>query len=62
MEKTIYQQTLSDIENQIRNLKLKPLPDDIYLCGELVNLWLNTYKISKYFSSKFTDNGKEENE
>ena len=46
METSIFKNSMKECETAIRNLKQNPLPKDMMLIGELVNLWFKNYNLS----------------
>lgn len=45
METSIFKNAMQECESSIRNLKQNPLPKDIMLIGELVNLWFKNFNL-----------------
>ena len=45
METSIFKNAMQVCESSIRNLKQNPLPKDMMLIGELVNLWFKNFNL-----------------
>lgn len=52
METSIFKNAMQECETAIRNLKQNPQPKDIYLIGELVNLWLKNFNLCTILNHK----------
>lgn len=53
METSIFKNAMQECETAIRNLKPNPLPKDVILIGELVNLWLKNFNLCTLISNEF---------
>lgn len=60
METSIFKNAMQECETSIRNLKQNPLPKDMMLIGELVNLWFKNFNLLTIIN-KDTDNEIKEN-
>ena len=60
METSIFKQAMQECESAIRNLKPNPLPKDMMLIGELVNLWFKNFNLSTIIN-KVNENESKEN-
>lgn len=60
METSIYKNAMQECESSIRNLKQNPLPKDMMLIGELVNLWFKNFNLLTIIN-KETDYESKEN-
>ena len=45
METSIFKTSMQECESSIRNLNQNPLPKDMMLIGELVNLWFKNFNL-----------------
>lgn len=60
METSIFKNAMQECESSIRNLKQNPLPKDMILIGELVNLWFKNFNLLTIIN-KATDYESKEN-
>lgn len=60
METSIFKTAMQECETAIRNLKQNPLPKDMMLIGELVNLWFKNFNFLTIIN-KETDYESKEN-
>lgn len=60
METSTFKNSMHECEDAIRNLKPNPLPKDMMLIGELVNLWFKNFNLSTIIN-KETDYESKEN-